>query len=42
MEKRDEYMITRLNGSIRTLKELNKEYYLKEIVPKLFEYEFLK
>lgn len=31
-----------LNGSIRTLKELNKEYYLKEIVPKLFEYEFLK
>lgn len=31
-----------LNGSIRTLKELNKEYYLKEIVPELFEYEFLK
>lgn len=31
-----------LNGSIRALKELNKKYYLEEIVPKLFEYEFLK
>ena len=31
-----------LNGSIRALKELNKKYYIEEIVPKLFEYEFLK
>ena len=31
-----------LNGSIRALKELNKKYYTEEIVPKLFEYEFLK
>lgn len=31
-----------LNGSIRALKELNKKYYLEEIVPKLLEYEFLK
>ena len=31
-----------LNGSIKALKELNKEYYLREIVPTLFEYEFLK
>ena len=31
-----------LNGYIDTLKQLVKEYYLKEIVPFLFEYEFLK
>ena len=31
-----------LNGDIKTLKELNKRYYLEEIVPFLFEYEFLK
>ena len=31
-----------LNGSLKTLKELVKQYYNNEIVPKLFEYEFLK
>lgn len=31
-----------LNGAINTLKALNKSYYLEEIVPTLFEYEFLK
>ena len=31
-----------LNGAIKTLKELNKRYYLDEIVPVLFRYEFLK
>ena len=31
-----------LNGAIKTLKELNKAYYLEEIVPTLFSYEFLK
>lgn len=31
-----------LNGSLKTLKELVKRYYNNEIVPKLFEYEFLK
>lgn len=31
-----------LNGAIKALKELNKAYYLEEIVPTLFEYEFLK
>lgn len=31
-----------LNGAITTLKKLNKDYYTQEIVPKLFEYEFLK
>lgn len=31
-----------LNGYILTLKQLIKEYFLKEIVPTLFEYEFLK
>lgn len=32
----------KLNGNIETLAELVKEYYNKEIVPTLFEYEFLK
>jgi len=31
-----------LNGAIKALKELTKAYYLSEIVPTLFKYEFLK
>ena len=31
-----------LNGNIETLASRIKDYYLKEIVPTLFEYEFLK
>ena len=31
-----------LHGNIATLSKLVKSYYLKEIVPTLFEYEFLK
>lgn len=31
-----------LNGDIKTLKTLIKSYYLEEIVPFLFKYEFLK
>ena len=31
-----------LNGNIETLASRLKDYYLKEIVPTLFEYEFLK
>ncbi len=31
-----------LNGNIRTLANMVKEYYNAEIVPSLFEYEFLK
>lgn len=31
-----------LNGNIETLASLVKEYYLNEIVPTLFKYEFLK
>jgi hypothetical protein len=31
-----------LNGNIKTLKALLKNYYLKEIAPVLFEYDFLK
>ena len=31
-----------LQGNLLTLKTLIKEYYLTEIVPTLFEYEFLK
>lgn len=31
-----------LNGNIETLASLVKEYYLEEIVPTLFKYEFLK
>ena len=31
-----------LNSLIETLKETLKEYYLKEITPKLFQYELLK
>jgi hypothetical protein len=36
------YNYPELNGHIQTLKALLKEYYLSEIVPILFEYEFLK
>lgn len=36
------YEYPALNGAIRALKELNKAYYLEEIVPTLFSYEFLK
>ena len=32
----------KLNGNIETLAEHVKDYYNKEIVPTLFEYEFLK
>ena len=31
-----------LNGDLATLKNLIKTYYLEEIVPFLFKYEFLK
>lgn len=31
-----------LNGALKSLKQKVKEYYNSEIVPKLFEYEFLK
>ena len=36
------YNYPELNGHIKTLKTLLKNYYLNEIVPVLFEYEFLK
>lgn len=36
------YDYPELNGHLNTLKSLIKEYYLTEIVPTLFEYEFLK
>lgn len=36
------YRYPSLNGNIRTLASMLKEYYNKEIVPVLFEYEFLK
>lgn len=36
------YDYPELNGHIKTLAELVKDYYRKEIVPFLFEYEFLK
>ena len=41
-QKERVYDYPALNGSIKALKELNKKYYLQEIVPTLFEYEFLK
>ena len=31
-----------LNGNIETLANLVKDYYLEEIVPTLFKYEYLK
>ena len=36
------YNYPELNGDIKTIKYLLKEYYLTEIVPTLFVYEFLK
>ncbi len=37
-----QYNYTQLHTNLTTLKQKVKEYYLKEIVPTLFEYEFLK
>lgn len=31
-----------LNGNIKTLASMVKDYYNQEIVPVLFQYEFLK
>lgn len=42
VNKRKVWDYPELNGYILTLKQLIKDYYLKEIVPTLFEYEFLK
>lgn len=36
------YNYPELNGNITTLKSMLKSYYLSEIVPPLFEYQFLK
>ena len=36
------YDYPELNGNIKSLKQMVKEYYNSEIVPILFEYEFLK
>jgi len=36
------YDYPELNGELKSLKPMLKEYYLQEIAPKLFEYEFLK
>ncbi len=36
------YDYPELNGNLRTLKQMVKSYYNNEIVPALFEYEFLK
>lgn len=36
------YNYPNLNGDIKVLKKLLKDYSLEEIAPKLFEYEFLK
>lgn len=36
------YNYPSLNGNIKTLASMVKEYYNNEIVPVLFEYEFLK
>ena len=36
------YNYPELNGHLNTLKTMIKEYYNSEIVPFLFEYEFLK
>lgn len=41
-KKQKIYNYTQLHTNIVTLKQKVKEYYLKEIVPTLFEYEFLK
>lgn len=36
------YKYPGLNGNIQTLAAMVKQYYLKEIVPMLFKYKFLK
>ena len=36
------YDYPELNGHLKTLKQLVKDYYLDEIVPFLFKYQFLK
>lgn len=36
------YDYPELNGHLNTLKQMVKKYYLDEIVPFLFEYQFLK
>lgn len=36
------YEYPELHGAVKALKKLCKDYYLKELVPTLFEYEFLK
>ena len=36
------YQYPSLNGNIQTLASMVKKYYLKEIVPVLFKYKFLK
>jgi len=41
-KKQKIYNYTQLHTNIVTLKQKVKEYYLEEIVPTLFEYEFLK
>lgn len=40
--KKTVYVYPELNGNLQTLKKLVKEYYNSEIVPILFQYEFLK
>ena len=42
MEKNKIYYYPELNSDILLLKKYLKEYYLKEIAPILFEYEFIK
>ncbi|QTN11382.1 hypothetical protein [Mammaliicoccus vitulinus] len=41
-EKKKVFDYPQLNGHIKSLKQLVKAYYAEEIVPFLFEYEFLK
>lgn len=36
------YLYPELHGAVKAVKELVKRYYLDEIAPVLFEYEFLK
>ena len=41
-KEKNVYDYPELNGNLNSLKPMLKEYYLQEIAPKLFEYEFLK
>ena len=41
-KNKNTYDYPELNGHLITLKQMVKQYYLNEIVPFLFEYEFLK